>query len=253
MQSPLIEAARAWAGRVMSEYDAAHDVAHAERVAALAQQLLATEHATLLRTSTSAAAGRGALEALAAVDAELLVVAALLHDVGDRRYTADGRDALRAELTAFSFANKLTPQRLLRLVCIAEGVSFRGETAVLAAAAAGLSPSHRLVMPPAPPPELAFVQDADRLDALGATGVMRAFLHAGAHGETVEDTLAYLRGKLLGALPMRLKTAAGRAAAVTRLGLVRSFFGQLVAEGAWPAAVPLPEAEGENANERDAI
>ncbi|KAF6238020.1 hypothetical protein HO173_004221 [Letharia columbiana] len=58
-------------------------------------------------------------------------------------------------------------------------------------------------------PELAIVQDADRLDALGAVGIGRAFAHGGARGRDLGDTMRHFEEKLV-KLEGMMKTGEGK-------------------------------------------
>lgn len=93
--------------------------------------------------------------------------------------------------------------------------------------------------------EARIVQDADRLEALGAIGIARCFLTGGSMGTPLYEpadpfarnrglddrsyTLDHFYCKLLG-LEDTMKTAAGRAEAARRTGYMRAFLQNLAAE-----------------------
>jgi len=72
-------------------------------------------------------------------------------------------------------------------------------------------------------PELAVVQDADRLDAIGAIGIGRCFTFGGAKGSrSLTDAIQHFDEKLL-KLEGMMKTEAGRAMAEQRSNRIRDF------------------------------
>ena len=66
------------------------------------------------------------------------------------------------------------------------------------------------------------VQDADRLDALGATGIARTFAYGGKHGRSPEDSVAHFHEKLL-LLKDRMNTAKGKEMAESRHAFLELF------------------------------
>lgn len=73
-------------------------------------------------------------------------------------------------------------------------------------------------------PELAIVQDADRLDAIGATGIGRAFTYGGAKGREggMAQTLQHVEDKLI-KLEAMMKTPEGKRLAVVRAERLRIY------------------------------
>ncbi len=97
--------------------------------------------------------------------ADMLVVelAALLHDIADPKFH-NGDEQLGLMLAAeFLVSQNVDKQVILQVVAIIDNVSFKG---------GNVERTFRS-------PELDVVQDADRLDAIGAIGIARTFNYGG--------------------------------------------------------------------------
>jgi uncharacterized protein len=107
-------------------------------------------------------------------DRFIVELAALLHDVADHKF--HGGDLQAGPRAARTWLEGIGVERgTVDLVCeIVEGVSFKG---------AGVPTPMRTV-------EGKAVQDADRLDAMGAIGVARAFAYGGSKGRALHEPAA---------------------------------------------------------------
>jgi len=155
-------------------------------------------------------------------DAETVELVALLHDVESRSGRA-GHGARGADTAAAWLAEGDAPPALIEEVrsAIADLSWSGGRTPA--------TPAGRVV------------QDADRLDAIGAVGIARAFAYGGAHGrspglpapglDVVEpgDTVAHFHDKLL-RLADSLHTRTARDLAVGRHAFLREFLRRAEAE-----------------------
>ncbi|TVU30308.1 hypothetical protein EJB05_21922 [Eragrostis curvula] len=140
--------------RDMSGRDASHDAAHALRVRDLALSLAAEE-------------------GLCAPDRLLTVeLAALLHDIGDYKYTKDNMEDMSV-VDAFLDELGLNEDKKGQIVAIIKGMGFKNEVSNK------LITEHSL--------EFAIVQDADRLDAIGAIGIARCFTFGGSKNNALHD------------------------------------------------------------------
>ncbi len=74
--------------------------------------------------------------------------------------------------------------------------------------------------------EAKVLSDADKLDAMGAIGVARAFLFSGEHGRSIEDTLRHFEEKLL-KLRDLMETETGRKLAEERHAFLLDFYNKL--------------------------
>jgi uncharacterized protein len=96
-------------------------------------------------------------------------LAALLHDIGDYKFN-DGNERLGSQMSRHWLEKLQVNESVICHVCeIVSEVSFRG---------VGASSGKRTL-------ESMIVQDADRLDAIGAIGVARAFAYGGWKGHKI--------------------------------------------------------------------
>lgn len=174
----------------MSHYDPSHDFHHIERVVHLAH--------CIHDATPSPSISRG-----------VITLSALLHDVGDRKYLKPGEDASRLihqVLTSLGAPDALAAR--VQTICL--GVSYSGEVKDPARVAALVAEY----------PELAIVQDADRLDAIGAVGIGRAFTFGGAKNQSLDRAIAHFEEKLV-RLEGMMKTGRGRQLARERTDRIR--------------------------------
>lgn len=193
----LIKSVTEYVTEYMSHYDASHDFNHIRRVQALSHTILASE-----RERT----GR-------AYNETLVTLGALLHDVGDRKYLKPGQDAttlVRDVLLARGACGDLAA----RVQDLAIHVSFSSEK----------KDPQKVLDKIAELPELAVVQDADRLDAIGAVGVARCMAFTGSKGGSLDNAIEHFVEKLE-LLEGMMKTETGREMARVRTLRLKEFRG----------------------------
>jgi uncharacterized protein len=188
--------------------DAAHDDAHVRRVVANAKRLAASEGA----------------------DLAVVLPAAWLHDcVSVPKNSPDRPRASRLAAAAAADWLRAVGYDLADIEAIAHAIAAHSFTAAI----------------PPETVEARVVQDADRLDALGAVGIARTLMLGGAMGNALyaaEDPFCHTRTpddsrsaidhfytKLLG-LAATMQTPAGRAEADARTAHMRDFLAQLARE-----------------------
>lgn len=166
-----------------------------------------------------------------ACDKQVVELAALLHDIRDWKYSGSesaSADAIREILGRLGYPH------VEAVVAVVEGVSYRSEL------------GKELKMTP----ELAVVQDADRLDAIGAVGVARAFSFGGSRSRALWDpeeeksdgrltkeeyakragsTVQHFYDKLLH-IAAKMKSAGGRRMAQARQAYMEGFLEEFFAE-----------------------
>lgn len=127
-----------------------HDWAHIRRVWGMARRL--------------ATAAPGA-------DREVTELAALLHDIADWKFHGGDYEAGPRAARAWLLSQDAPETLIARVETIIREVSFKGLG----------------VATPVSSIEAALVQDADRLDAIGAVGIARAFAYGGHKGRPLHD------------------------------------------------------------------
>lgn len=135
-------------------HDNSHDYEHILRVVSNTNRILKAE----LEANPSAT-----------YDTSALFLAALLHDVGDRKYAKPGED-VENQISAILRERGADEDLALKVQSLVKTVSYSHEVRNPEAVVSTL---HKH-------PELAIVQDADRLDAIGAVGVARCFSYGAA-------------------------------------------------------------------------
>lgn len=126
-----------------------HDWSHTRRVWNLARLIAESEGGDLYVTS----------------------LAALLHDIGDWKLFAGGEVAGLAEVRGILQTHGVSPDVEAHVLTIVSEISFYG----------GGTPR------PMSTREGEIVQDADRLDAIGAIGIARCFAYGGSRGRLIYD------------------------------------------------------------------
>ena len=146
----LLPKVESFVRQYMTKYDASHDFHHIERVLALAKHIHAKE------------AARNQDEG--ALDTNLIHLGALMHDVGDRKYIKPGENVTTLVKDTL-LALGASEQTATAVQDIVSHVSYSTETKDPEGVRAAIARR----------PELAIVQDADRLDCIGAVGIGRCW------------------------------------------------------------------------------
>ena len=147
MESKIIQNALAYVKQIFADDFSGHDFFHTLRVYKSATQIAIQENADLL----------------------IVQLAALLHDVDDIKLSP-GTHENKDNAVRFLTENGVDSDTI-KLICDIIGtISFAGS---------GSTKPETL--------EGQCVQDADRLDAIGAIGIARAFAYGGSHNRTMYD------------------------------------------------------------------
>ncbi|WP_099362810.1 HD domain-containing protein [Fredinandcohnia onubensis] len=146
-QQKIIEATTTFVKNILQHDSSGHDWWHIERVRKAALQIGEKENANLF----------------------VVEMAALLHDVADEKLNKSEEEGLMKVRNWLS-SLQITESEQEEVIEIISTMSFKGGS-----------------RPPMKTIEGQVVQDADRLDAIGAIGIARTFAYAGAHGDLIYD------------------------------------------------------------------
>lgn len=141
MNHLLLEKTREFVKQKLHNAESGHDWLHIERVYQNALQLIEST----------------------ACNKTIVLVAVLVHDLNDSKFNAGKEQAILAETKTFLRNEGMHENELLHVENIIENMSFR----------------HSFHQEQEKSIEFQVVQDADRLDAIGAIGIARAFSYGG--------------------------------------------------------------------------
>lgn len=208
----IIKKTAGHARKALSGESSGHDWRHTWRVLRLARRIAKEEKA----------------------DAFVVELAALLHDIDDWKFSPDSEAGARSART-FLESLGVEETAIAHVCCIIRDIPFKGAKTKTA----------RLSL------EGKVVQDADRLDALGAIGIARAFAYGGMKGRALYEpgarpkmhktarsylgskgtTINHFREKLL-LLKGRMSTKAGKRIAKKRHAYMERYLGRFMSEWA---------------------
>jgi uncharacterized protein len=132
-----------------SEDSSGHDWFHIERVWKLAKQIAKKENANLF----------------------IVEVSALLHDIADHKFVKNDKIEAEKRILSLLSSFNIATEDLESIIFIVQNCSFKG----------GIDENKITTL------EGKIVQDADKLDAIGAIGIARTFAFGGKFGSILYD------------------------------------------------------------------
>lgn len=175
----------------MAKYkDASHDFAHSVRVFEMATKLVALDSRK--------------------INKDLVTYAAYMHDVNDSKYCTDHHPKMIYRLMSSFGADEEMSQLVDTIV---NHVGYDRELAE------GHTDAYKKIFTM---PEMQIVQDADRLDALGAIGIARAFYFSANKNRTMANVIEHFHEKLY-KIPYMMKTSQAKEIALERVKDIYAF------------------------------
>jgi uncharacterized protein len=176
----------------MEKFDGSHDYAHVQRVVGLALQIARQEGQ--IRPGV--------------LDHNLIHLAALMHDINDRKYISDSSVPISSQLIGLGCDEVIAHS----VDIIVRHVSFTKEC---------INPE-KVAAVVCQIPELGVVQDADRIDAVGAIGIGRLFTYGGARNRTMSQSMKHFEERLM-KTGDRMKTETGKMLIAERMQRLKTF------------------------------
>jgi uncharacterized protein len=207
-EKPLFASINTFVHQYMYNYDNSHDYQHILRVLSNTNRIFQSEQLSNPQTT---------------YDTTALFLAALLHDVGDHKYAKPGED-IENQIATTLLQHGASEVLAEKVQTIVKHVSYTHEVKNPTAVASVLSRY----------PELGIVQDADRIDAIGAVGIARCFSFGAAKmpDQPMGRAVDHFEEKLYKLRDM-MKTTSGRYMAQRRHEIMEEF------EMEWAAEVGL--------------
>lgn len=178
----------------MSKFDPSHDFSHIQRVVRLALHIAKTE-----------------IEAYptSKLDIEVVHLAALLHDVNDRKYKTDTTEDISTHLERLGCMDLKMIKAVEEIIThVSFTMECRNPEVV------------QLVL--RRHPELGVVQDADRIDAVGAIGIGRLFTFGGAKNRSLDMSMEHFDERLM-ITGSRMKTETGKQIIAEKIERLKTF------------------------------